>query len=216
MNKIALLLSAIFLISSILLGQTAQTFTFTIEGMTCNSCANTATKVLQDLKGVESATVDYESKTATLSGKVTQDGIRAVLTTNTNFEALFEGESLVKALTDKERSAYDIKTIKGGHKMKFMEHLSSGKITVFDFYAEWCGPCRVFSPKVERMLLKYDNVALRKVDIVDWKSPLSKQLTKAYKFPALPFTLIFDAGGKLLGKVKGNNIEMVEDIINRQ
>jgi len=36
--------------------------------------------------------------------------------------------------------------------MKFIEHLSAGNITVFDFYADWCGPCRVFSPKVDRML----------------------------------------------------------------
>lgn len=216
MRKAGLIISAVIFISCFVLGQASQTFTFTVEGMTCNSCANTATKVLQAIEGVESAKVDYESKTSIVVGTVSEADIKAAMYKNTNFEVLFEGESLVKPLTDEERSSLDIKTIKGGSKMKFVEHLSMGNITVFDFYADWCAPCRVFSPKVERLLLKYDNVALRKVDIVDWKSPLAKQLTKEYKLPALPFTLIFDATGGLLGKVEGNNIEMVAKIVSTQ
>jgi len=104
--------------------------------MTCSSCANTAAKVLQALEGVESAKVDFETKTSTVIGKVSEADIKAAMSTNTNFEVLFKGESLAKPLTDEERSSYDIKTIKGGRKMKFIEHLSAGNITVFDFYAD--------------------------------------------------------------------------------
>ena len=212
-----MLITAIMILTSpILLGQATQTFTFTVEGMTCASCANTATRVLQAIEGVESATVDHVSKKAILVGSVSEEDIKAAMYRDTNFDVLFEGESLVIPLSDEERESLDIKIVKGGKKIRFVEHLDEGQITIFDFYADWCGPCRVFSPKIERLLLKYDNVALRKIDIVDWKSPLSKQLTKAYKFPALPFTLIFGADETLLGKVEGNNIEMVEDIINRQ
>ena len=62
-------------------------------------------------------------------------------------------------------------------------------------------------------MLTNDNLALRKADIVDWKSNLAKQLTKEYKLPALPFTLIFDDTGNLLGKVEGNDIEKVKEIV---
>jgi len=95
------------------------------------------------------------------------------------------------------------------------DHLSTGKITIFDFYADWCGPCRVFSPKLERLLVDHPKVALVKVDIVNWESSVSKQLTKEYQLPSLPFVLLFDDKGKLLGKVRGNFIEKVEAIVEK-
>lgn len=194
--------------------QTSQTYTFKIEGMSCNACANTATKALQSIKGAKSVNVNFNSKTAIVMGNVTKADIKKAMKEMTNFEVIFEGDSIVKPLTNAERENLDIETIKGGSKIKFKEHLSSGKITIFDFYADWCAPCRVFSPKVEYFIKNNSNVALRKVDIVSWKSELSKQLTKNYKMPALPFTLIFNDKGKLLGKVEGNNIEEVKLIVN--
>ncbi|MBL4652950.1 MAG: cation transporter [Flavobacteriales bacterium] len=205
---IATVLSSVFAI-----GQTTQTYTFTIEGMTCDACANTATKTLQSAKNVESASVDFETKTATVTGNLTETEIKSILEENTNFEAFFEGETPLEPLSDEEKSELDISIIKGGDKLKFADYMTEGKITIFDFYADWCGPCRVFSPKVEHFIKNNPNVSLRKVDIVDWGSDLSGQLTKKYEMPALPFVLIFDAKGKLIGKVAGNHIDEVEAII---
>jgi len=197
------------------LSDSLNTYEFSIEGMTCGNCANTATNVLKNVKGVKEATVDFETKKAKVvaSNRLTEQQIKDAIKTKTNFEALFSGDELVKPLTEEEKKNTDIKTIKGGSKLNFKDQLTAGKITVFDFYADWCGPCRIYSPKAERMALKYPNVALKKADIVDWNSELSKQLTKEYKMPALPFTLIFDDKGNLLGKVEGNRIEEVEQII---
>ena len=198
--------------------QNQKTFEFTIEGMTCQGCVNTATQTLKKVKGVDSVSVDLDSKRAFVvtDSNVTTADLKKSLESETNFEALFSGETLPQPLTEKEKEGLDIKTIKGGDKINFKDHFTEGKITIFDFYADWCGPCRVFSPKAERLLLLYDNLALRKVDIVDWKSALAKQLTKDYKMPALPFTLIFDDKGKFLGKVEGNDIEKVKEIINKK
>lgn len=194
--------------------QTTQTYTFKIEGMSCDACASSATKILQGIKGVDNVNVSFDTKTAIVKGNVTKADIKKVMKEMTNFEIIFEGGSLVKPLTNEERAILDIITIKGGGKIKIKDHLSSGKITIFDFYADWCAPCRVFSPKVEHFIKNNPNIALRKVDIVNWKSEISKQLTKNYKMPALPFTLIFSAKGKLLGKVEGNRIEEVKFIVN--
>lgn len=214
-NSLALLLLIITFVSY---GQNTRTFKFTIEGMTCQGCVNTATQTLKKVKGVDSVSVDLDSKQAIVitHSNVTEKDLETAIKTNTNFDVLFKGETLPQSLTEKEKEGLDIKTIKGGNKIKFKEHLAQDKITIFDFYADWCGPCRVFSPKVERLLLDRDHLALRKVDIVDWKSALSKQLTKDYKLPALPFTLIFDDKGNLLGIVEGNNIEQVQFIIDKQ
>ena len=197
------------------LGQASKTFEFKIEGMTCQGCVQTATQTLKQVAGVNKVSVDLDSKQAIViaDSNVTVGVLKNTIDTKTNFEALFAGDTLPQPLTEKEKEGLDIKTITGGDKIQFKDHLVQGKITIFDFYADWSAPCKVFSPKVERLMLIKENLVLRKVDIVDWKSNLAKQLTKEYQLPALPFTLIFDDQGNLLGKVKGNDIEKVKEII---
>ena len=214
MRKAGLIILTMLWVSSFVFGQTSQTFTFTVEGMTCNNCAQSLTETLQKMEGVESASVDFSTKTAKViaTGDVTIQKLKTVVQ-GRNFEALFKGEFLPPPLTADEKKGLDILVIKGGGKINIKDYLTEGKITIFDFYADWCGPCRVFSPKLERLIRDNNNVTLRKVDIVTWKSALSKQLTKTYKMPALPFVLVFDDHGKLLGKVEGNYIEQVESLV---
>jgi len=209
-------ISLALLMALVSFGQNKITHIFKVEGMTCTNCANTAEAALSQMKGVNSAKVDFESRMATVvaAESVTREDLKQKIKEK-NFEALFDDETLPPPLTAKEREGLDIRVVHGGGKIKMKEYLSSDKITIFDFYADWCGPCRVFSPKLERLLLDHPNLALVKVDIVDWKSAVSKQLTKEYQLPSLPFVLIFDAGGNLLGKVKGNFIEKVEAIVDK-
>ena len=201
----------------IVFSQTSQTIEFSIEGMTCQGCVNTATGVLKNVEGVESVSIDLASKKAIVTGNinVTEESLKKAIKSRTNFEPLFASEKLVEPLSNEERNGLDIKSIEGGGKIKFKDHLATGKVTIFDFYADWCAPCKVFTPKVERLLLKDKNIALRKVDLVDWKSKLAVQLTNDYKLPALPFTLVFDGEGNLLGKVEGNKIEVLEEILRQ-
>ena len=184
--------------------------------MTCDNCANTSAQALSELKGVSSAKVDFKTKTATVvsTKSVTREVIKQRIQEK-NFEALFDKEMLEPPLTEAEREGLNIQDVKGGGKIKMRDYLSDGKITIFDFYAEWCGPCRVFSPKVERLILNHPNTILVKADIVDWESALSKQLTQKFQFPSLPFVLVFNDKGKLLGKVHGNFIDKVEAIVEK-
>ncbi len=124
-----------------------------------------------------------------------------------------KSEMHTKPLSDKEKRELDIAIIKGGAKINITDLLARNKITIFDFYADWCGPCRAFSPKVERLIENNPNLALRKVDIVTWKSELSRQIAREYQMSGLPFILVFNDSGKLLGRVEGNYIEKIEQII---
>ena len=193
-----------------------KTIEFTVEGMSCETCAETATKVLQ-FDGVISASVDFATKKATVVAeeRITAADIKKRMYEQSNFEALFAGESLVKPLTETEKTGLDIQSLPPGEKINFKKEVVPGKITIFDFTAKWCGPCRVYTPKVEQLLLKYPNRAVREADILEWDSDLGKQLTSEHQMPSLPFTLIFDDRGKLLGKVIGNSIEEVEAIISK-
>lgn len=108
----------------------------------------------------------------------------------------------------------DIEVIKGGNTILIADYLIEGKITILDFYADWCGPCRALSPKLVKYAKANPNVALRKLDIVNWRSPLSKQMSKEYKLASIPFVLIFNEYGKLLGKVIGNDITSIKLIVS--
>ena len=82
-----------------------------------------------------------------------------------------------------------------GQRQDIAALLVKGKVTVVDFFADWCGPCKQLDPKLRQMVRNEDGVYLRKVDIVDWKSPIVQQI--GIKF--VPYVAVFDGSGRLVG-----------------
>jgi thioredoxin 1 len=74
------------------------------------------------------------------------------------------------------------------------EVMSSDKLTVIDFWAEWCGPCRAIGPVIEELSKEYDGkVNVGKVN-VDHNPQLSIK-----SIPAI----LFIKGGKVVDKLVG-------------
>lgn len=72
------------------------------------------------------------------------------------------------------------------------------KITVFDFWAEWCKPCKILEPAlIDIARALPDVVAIRRIDAVDWDSAaVAKHLTpKGFNLPHLK---VFDAAGRMV------------------
>jgi thioredoxin 1 len=76
--------------------------------------------------------------------------------------------------------------------------LDSDKLTLIDFWAEWCGPCRAIGPVVEELAKEYDGrVNVGKVN-VDHNPNLSVN----YGITSIP-AILFIKGGKVVDKQIG-------------
>lgn len=189
---------------------------FTVAGMNCDDCAKTATRLLNKVSGVRQAQVDFETKRARVQAepKLDREALREALA-SVGFEAVFAGEILEPPLTAEQRAALDIRVISHGESVDLEKSLPAGKITIVDYYADWCGPCHILSPKLERFLLKYENLALRKVDIRDWHSDAAKQATHKFRLAGLPYVRVYDKDGQFVGAIVGNHADKVEALIER-
>ncbi|MEY4852710.1 MAG: thioredoxin [Bacteroidota bacterium] len=81
---------------------------------------------------------------------------------------------------------------------KFKSIINSEVPVLIDFYADWCGPCRVLSPEVQKAAKLLGNTAKVLKINVD-KNPAVSQ---AYRIQSIPTLMIFK-NGQLLWRKSG-------------
>jgi thioredoxin 1 len=84
------------------------------------------------------------------------------------------------------------------------EVIQSTNLVVVDFYATWCGPCRVLSPMLDRLAASFtNNIKFVKVNLDE-----APELAQKYSVEAIP-TLLFFKRGELTDRMLGLQDEMV-------
>ncbi|MBP6231146.1 MAG: thioredoxin [Paludibacteraceae bacterium] len=80
----------------------------------------------------------------------------------------------------------------------FDKLLQSNSVVVADFWAEWCGPCRMITPIIEELAVSYEGKALiGKVNVDE-----ENELATKYGIRNIP-TIVFFKDGKIVDKQVG-------------
>lgn len=77
------------------------------------------------------------------------------------------------------------------------EVLKSDKTVLVDFWASWCGPCRMLSPVVDQVAEENPSIKVCKVNVDD-----EQQLAVKYGVMSIPTLLVFK-GGELVNQSVG-------------
>jgi len=78
------------------------------------------------------------------------------------------------------------------------EVLKSPKVTMIDFWAEWCGPCRAITPIVEELAKEYaDKAIIGKLNVDE-----NPEVTVKYGVRNIP-TILFIKNGEVVDKQVG-------------
>lgn len=83
------------------------------------------------------------------------------------------------------------------NKESFDKSLNEGKLMMVDFWANWCGPCRMLGPVIEQLAEQYgDKAVIGKVDVDD-----QAELAMRYGVMSIPTVIFFKDGKEIDRKV---------------
>lgn len=83
------------------------------------------------------------------------------------------------------------------------------QLIVVDFWADWCGPCKMIAPKIEAMAKEFTDVIFAKVNVDDNDDTATKN-----EISAMP-TFIFFKNGEKVETVVGASEAKIKEAVNR-
>ena len=95
-------------------------------------------------------------------------------------------------------------------KDNFKDTIENGGIVFIDWWAEWCGPCKVFAPVYERVAEANPDVTFAKVD-----TDKEQELAAAFGIRSIPTLMIFRDGIPLFAQPGALPQEALEELVQK-
>ena len=187
---------------------------YSIQGADCSSCGEKIRTALKKVKGVKKTTFDMRKVELTVE---MEDGVADSVVL-----AAAEGVGL-HAIVGAGQGAYlpkepypagaDVQELnKDGAAVGPLDKLRvADKFTVFDVYADWCGPCRDVDKKLREIVAGRPDVAVRKLVVLDFDSPLARELG----LEMLPHVIVYTPEGKKT-EIRGAELGKIDKALKKR
>lgn len=86
--------------------------------------------------------------------------------------------------------------------------LKSDKTVLIDFWADWCGPCKMIAPIVEKVADENPDILVGKINVDE-----ELELARQYNVMSIPTLLVFKNGEKAGTLIGVHTIQEITDII---
>jgi thioredoxin 1 len=83
------------------------------------------------------------------------------------------------------------------------------KLVIVDFFATWCGPCKVIAPRLEALEKETPNVVFLKVDVDE-----CEDVAMEHKISCMP-TFLFFKNGKKIDDFSGANYDKLVEVMKK-
>lgn len=92
----------------------------------------------------------------------------------------------------------------------FEETIEKNEIVIVDFWAEWCGPCKSFSPIYDAVSENHDDIVFGKID-----TEAQQELAGHFQIRSIPTLMVFREQVVLFSQPGMLNAEQLEDVISK-